>query len=287
MRDLFDFTPKRQIYAVFGNPIAHSQSPRIHRLFAKQCGIELEYHAIQVDLGGFEQAVSGFQANGGNGLNVTVPFKLNAWRLADQLTARAKTAESVNTLIFDDTVRGDNTDGVGLIKDIEVNLQQSFENRKVLILGAGGAVRGVLAPVLERNPELLVVANRTKSKAHALVEKFGGAGNVQSAGLDELDSNACDIIINATSTGLYGEHPAISPNVFQGVSFVYDMMYGNRPTAFMDWAAENRVERIFDGLGMLVEQAAESFRVWHGVMPETVQVTRMIRERLNSTKPHD
>ena len=281
MNDLFDFTPKRQLYAVFGNPIAHSQSPLVHSLFAKQVGIDLEYRAIQVDIGGFEQAVSGFQANGGNGLNVTVPFKLNAWKIADELTDRAQLAGAVNTLFFqDNSIKGDNTDGAGLVKDIELNLNVALTESKILVIGAGGAVRGVLAPMLEKQPESITISNRTKGKADALVEMFAEYGTVSSTTLEQANLDRYDIVINATSTGIHGEVPSVSPQVFRGVSLVYDMMYGKNPTKFMQWAGQNSGAQISDGLGMLIEQAAESFKIWHGVMPQTSAVIGAVRSKL-------
>ena len=281
MNDLFDFTPKRQLYAVFGNPIAHSQSPLVHSLFAKQVGIDLEYRAIQVDIGGFEQAVSGFQANGGNGLNVTVPFKLNAWKIADELTDRAQLAGAVNTLFFQDNrIKGDNTDGAGLVKDIELNLNATLSDSKILVIGAGGAVRGVLAPMLEKQPESITISNRTKGKADALVEMFADYGTVSSTTLEQANLDRYDIVINATSTGIHGEVPSVSPQVFRGVSLVYDMMYGKNPTKFMQWAGQNSGAQISDGLGMLIEQAAESFKIWHGVMPQTSAVIGAVRRKL-------
>ena len=281
MNDLFDFTPKRQLYAVFGNPIAHSQSPLVHSLFAKQVGIDLEYRAIQVDIGGFEQAVSGFQANGGNGLNVTVPFKLNAWKIADELTDRAQLAGAVNTLFFqDNSIKGDNTDGAGLVKDIELNLNVALTESKILVIGAGGAVRGVLAPMLEKQPESITISNRTKGKADALVEMFADYGTVSSTTLEQANLDRYDIVINATSTGIHGEVPSVSPQVFRGVSLVYDMMYGKNPTKFMQWAGQNSGAQISDGLGMLIEQAAESFKIWHGVMPQTSAVIGAVRSKL-------
>ncbi len=280
MTDLFDFTPKRQLYAVFGSPIAHSKSPLVHRLFADEFGINLDYRAVHVDIGGFEQAVSGFQANGGNGLNITVPFKLNAWKLADNLTDRARVAGAVNTLTFDSAVNGDNTDGAGLVKDIESNLGVHLRDQKILIVGAGGAVRGILLPVLERNPGAITIANRTKANADALVEEFANYGNIRALALDEAHSNSYDIVINGTSTGIHGELPEISAQVFANVGLVYDMMYGKFPSKFMQWASQQGVEHVSDGLGMLVEQAAESFNIWHGVMPNTAPVIEAVKSQL-------
>ncbi len=280
MSDLFDFAPKRQLYAVFGNPISHSKSPLVHSLFAKEFGINLVYDAVHVEVGGFEQAVSGFHANGGNGLNVTVPFKLNAWKLADELSERAKLAGAVNTLSLESIVKGDNTDGAGLVRDIETNLAVTFENTNVLIVGAGGAVRGILSPVLEQEPNQIVIANRTKDKAVALAEIFSSYGNIQASALHEAGSMSFDIIINATSTGIHGELPEISPRIFNNAHLVYDLMYGKDPTPFMNWADKNGVEQVSDGLGMLVEQAAESFRIWHDAVPTTARVIEQVRKSM-------
>lgn len=280
MSDIFDFTPKRQLYAVFGNPISHSKSPLVHSLFAKECGIDLEYRAEHVEVGGFEQAVSGFQANGGNGLNVTVPFKINAWKLADHLTERANLAGAVNTLTLGQTINGDNTDGPGLVTDIESNLGIGLDRKLILIIGAGGAVRGILYPILERQPNLIVIANRTKEKATLLADTFAKYGDIRSAALDQADSVSYDIVINATSTGIHDELPGVSPRVFQGAKLAYDLMYGKNPTRFIQWADENGAEKISDGLGMLVEQAAESFEVWQGVRPQTIPVISAVREQM-------
>ncbi len=280
MRDLFDFGPKRQLYAVFGNPISHSKSPLVHHLFGREFDIDLEYRAIHVDIGGFEQAVSGFQANGGRGLNVTVPFKTNAWKLADELTDRAQLAGAVNTLSIGEIIAGDNTDGAGLVKDIESNLSFLFTDANILIIGAGGAVRGILSPILERKPKLITIANRTKGKADALAREFAELGNVRSIALDATMLGTYEMIINATSTGIHGELPPVSPQVFQDVKLVYDLAYASQPTPFLELAREHGVRQIADGLGMLVEQAAESFRIWHGVTPQTVSVIQAVREQL-------
>lgn len=280
MSDLFDFTPKRQLYAVFGNPISHSKSPLVHSLFAKQCGIDLEYRAEHVEVGGFEQAVSGFQANGGSGLNITVPFKINAWKLADSLTERAELAGAVNTLTLGDTIGGDNTDGTGLVNDIENNLGIALKRKSILIVGAGGAVRGILFPMLERQPDLVAIANRTREKAALLADQFARHGNIRASGLDQAESEDYDIVINATSTGIGQELPGISPQVFKGARLAYDLMYGRTPTRFMEWAHENGVENTSDGLGMLVEQAAGSFEVWHGVTPQTASVISAVRKQM-------
>ena len=280
MSDIFDFKPKRQLYAVFGNPISHSKSPLVHSLFAKQFDIDLEYRAVHVEIGGFEQAVSGFEANGGQGLNVTVPFKLNAWKFADVLSDRAKLAGAVNTLSLGKTAKGDNTDGIGLVTDIKTRLGVDIRDACVLMIGAGGAVRGVLGPMLAEQPEQVFVANRTKDKAVALADVFAQCGNIIGGGLDEIRGRTYDIVINATSSELTGSLPEIPSGVFQGAQLAYNMMYAARPTQFQLLAIEHGVTKTTDGLGMLVEQAAESFFLWHGKKPETTSVIDAVRKAL-------
>lgn len=280
MTDLFDFKPKKRLYAVFGNPISHSKSPLVHRLFAKQFGINLEYRAVQIDVGGFEQAVSAFQAGGGRGINVTIPFKFNAYRLVDRLSERAGTAGAVNTIIFDEVMSGDNTDGIGLVTDIETNCGVKIEGRNILIVGAGGATRGILGPMLDRNPLATTVANRTKDKAMQLAVEFSRFGEISGCGLDEVSGRSHDIVINATSTELTGALPAVSPRIFENAELAYDLMYGAERTLFMKWGRGNGARMISDGLGMLVEQAAESFLIWHGQKPETGSVIETVRQKL-------
>jgi shikimate dehydrogenase len=277
--DPFDFErPKR--YAVMGNPVAHSKSPAIHAQFAHQLRQRIEYTAIQVDPGGLAQAVAQFRANGGHGLNITVPFKLDAFRLADQLSDRARLAEAVNTLRFepDGTVFGDNTDGAGLVHDIEINLGVALRDKAILILGAGGAVRGVLDPVLHHHPRLVVLANRTVSRAKDLVRTFSAHGKIEASSFEDLRGRHFDIVINGTSASLKGEVPPLPETIFTRGALAYDMMYGDRPTPFMEWAELHGAGRVVDGLGMLVEQAAESYFIWHGVRPETKSLIAALRK---------
>ncbi len=263
-------------YAVFGNPIAHSKSPLIHAEFARQTGQDLVYEARLAPLDGFVAAVEAFRAEGGKGANVTVPFKGEAFRYATALTERARLAEAVNTLRFDeDGVLGDNTDGVGLVRDLTRNLGQAIGGRRVLLLGAGGAARGVLGPLLAEAPARLVIANRTADRARALAERFSGFGPVEGGGYEALAGLAFDVVINATSTGLSDELPPLPPTVFAPGALAYDMMYG-RATPFMAFA-EQRGARVSDGLGMLVEQAAESFWLWRGIRPDTAPVIALLR----------
>lgn len=282
MSDPFDFDTRPPLYAVMGNPVAHSRSPRIHGLFGEQCGIRLDYRAIQVDPGGFPQAVSNFQGSGGRGLNVTVPFKVEAWKLAERVSERAAEAAAVNTLRFEHGGQrfGDNTDGIGLVRDLTVNLGCALEGRRLLVVGAGGAVRGVLGPVLDLAPAAVVIANRTVDRAGELAARFAGRGEVAGCGFEELGGERFDVVINATSASLEGSVPALPAGVAAGCGLAYDMVYAARPTPFMRWAAEHGAAATADGLGMLVEQAAESFEIWHGVHPDTAPVIAALRAEL-------
>ncbi|HJV88113.1 MAG TPA: shikimate dehydrogenase [Noviherbaspirillum sp.] len=272
-------TPDR--YTVIGNPIAHSKSPEIHARFAAQTGQNLVYERILAPLDGFERTVQDLIREGVRGSNVTVPFKLEAYALADSLTERAKAAGAVNTLSFENgAITGDNTDGIGLVNDIVRNAGVVLAGRKVLLLGAGGAVRGVLLPILEQHPAELVIANRTVEKADELAAQFAGHGSVSSSGFASL-KQPFDIIINGTSASLADDLPPLDPAIFGNASFAYDMMYGKAPTVFMRFAQKHGA-RARDGLGMLVEQAAESFRIWRGVLPDTAPVYADLRAKLQA-----
>jgi len=278
MSDPFDFE-KVDRYAVMGNPVAHSKSPRIHALFAHQFRHKIEYTAIQVDAGGFPQAVDQFRAGGGKGLNVTVPFKQEAFRLAEQLSDRARIAQAVNTLRFEPDGRlfGDNTDGAGLVHDLEKNLRISIRDKRILILGAGGAVRGVLQPLLHRNPALIVIANRTVPTARELAGEFGQYGKVEAASFEALKGKHFDLVINGTAASLKGEIPPLPDNLFTTRGLAYDMMYGEPARPFLGWADTHGAADAVDGLGMLVEQAAESYLIWRGVRPDTRSVIEKLR----------
>ena len=255
-------------YAVFGNPIAHSKSPQIHQWFAQQTGQQISYEKQRVELGDFNRAADAFFAEGGKGLNITVPFKEEAYQYADDLTERARLAGAVNTLaLTEQGVLGDNTDGAGMVNDITQRLVWQIHNRNVLMVGAGGAVRGVLLPLLNERPALLTIVNRTVSKAEALRDQFSPYGNIVAKGFDQLADQSFDLIINGTSTGLSGELPPIPASIFTKHSCVYDMVYADNNTPFLQWAADNSVLNIADGLGMLVGQAAESFYLWRAVRP--------------------
>jgi shikimate dehydrogenase len=266
-------------YAVMGNPIAHSKSPCIHTLFATQTGQTLEYTAILVEPGNFANAVAKFQSQGGKGLNITVPFKQEAWALASKRSDRAERAGAVNTLVLDESGKhfGDNTDGAGLVRDLTHNQSATFTGKRLLLVGAGGAARGVIEPLLNEKPALLVIANRTPEKAVTLARSFCDLGRTEGSGLDELEGQGFDIIINATAASLTGDVPALPASVVTKESWCYDMMYADQPTAFMNWADERGAHKVMDGLGMLVEQAAESFYLWRGVRPDTALVINELR----------
>jgi shikimate dehydrogenase len=262
-------------YAVVGNPIAHSKSPRIHGLFAAESGQDLRYEALLATLDGFVATVRGFIAAGGRGMNVTVPFKEEAFRLADTLTPRARAAGAVNTLAFrDGRIEGDNTDGAGLVRDITGNLGCALAGRRVLLLGAGGAARGCVLPLLGEAPARLLVANRTADKARALAREFDAG--VKGCGFEDLPGQAFDVVINATSAGLSGAALPLPSGLFAPGALAYDMVYGKQ-TPFLTLAAAAGA-RCADGLGMLVEQAAEAFFVWRGLRPATSPVLAALRQ---------
>jgi len=269
-------------YAVFGNPIKHSKSPQIHTLFAKQTNQALTYTAELAEPTAFNQAVTDFIQDNGKGLNITVPFKEDAWTCATQRSERAQRAGAVNTLKVqtDGTLYGDTTDGIGLVRDLLQNHQINLTDQTILIIGAGGAVRGVLEAILEQQPASLLIANRTKQKALQLADIFSDLGHIRGCGLDEISNLNFDIIINGTSASLKGDLPPLPTSIFKKNSCSYDMMYAAAATPFMQWSTENGAAKVFDGLGMLIEQAAESFFIWRGVKPETTSVIQQIRQQL-------
>ncbi len=266
-------------YGVIGNPISHSKSPQIHTLFAQQTGQDISYEAIFSETDKFADTIKEFQNTGGKGMNVTVPFKQEAHELADTLSDRARLAGAVNTLSFneDGTISGDNTDGAGMVEDIKTNLGVEFANKKVLILGAGGAVRGILLPVINESPANITIANRTVSKAVDLATTFANETSIHACGFDELEEQKFDIIINGTSAGLGGEMPLIPNSIIASNCCCYDMVYSNEPTTFVNWARKNGATIAADGLGMLVGQAAESFFIWRKIRPDTKPVMATLR----------
>lgn len=274
-------------YAVFGNPIKHSKSPQIHRLFAAQTQQDLNYEKQLVELEGFESAAQAFFQGAGCGLNITVPFKTQAYEYADQLNQRARQAGAVNTLIKQDDGRvvGDNTDGVGMLRDITANLAWQVEAKSVLVLGAGGAVRGILGPLLLHKPKVVVIANRTVEKAVQLAMGFKKEAEkagckIIACGFSDLNDSQFDLLINGTAASLAGDLPPLPDSLLSRDAACYDMMYGAEPTVFMQWAQQHGAVAVADGLGMLVEQAAESFYLWRGVRPDTKAVIEQLRAEL-------
>ncbi len=270
-------------YAVFGDPVAHSWSPRIHAAFAEQTGEQLRYDAIQVPAAAFDAAVAGFFAEGGAGLNITLPHKQSAFRLARTAADAAAAAGAANTLWQDAAgdIACDNTDGRGLVRDLVHNHRVDLRGRSVLLLGAGGAARSVLGSLLEEGVGRLHIANRTAARAQELQARFAGLADVTAGGLDALASEApFDVVISAMSAGLHGALPDLPAGLLARGACCYDMIYAAEPTAFQYWANGAGADRALDGLGMLVEQAAESFLIWRGVRPETRPVIRMLRQRL-------
>ena len=265
-------------YAVIGNPVAHSKSPWIHARFARQTGEDIDYRALAAPLEGFARVVHEFRSAGGKGANVTLPFKQEAFRLAGTLSERARAARAVNTLLLEeDEIRGDNTDGIGIVRDLLVNAGFMLAGSRVLLMGAGGAAQGVLLPLLEAAPAALVIANRTVDKARALAARFPG---VAASAYPQLAGERFDLVINATSAGLNDALPdalpPLPPALFRAGALAYEMVYG-RDTAFMRYARREGAARVVDGLGMLVEQAAESFFLWRGVRPATQPVLAALR----------
>lgn len=272
-------------YAVIGNPINHSKSPQIHQMFSQQTEDDIMYEALLSPIDEFKETVEAFRKGGGMGLNVTVPFKQEAWKLADELSDYAKRAGAVNTLVFrqDGTIYGTNTDGIGLVRDLVENHQSLLQGKRILVLGAGGAVRGVLQPLLMQLPSQIFIANRTPERATELANDMqdirencelsgGGFNDIINHGKGEYD-----LIINGTAASLQGIMPPIPKSCLAAGVHCYDMMYGGRPTAFEFWCEDNGAAKVMNGLGMLVEQAAESFSIWRGKMPATKPVLEALQ----------
>jgi shikimate dehydrogenase len=269
------------LYAVFGHPIGHSQSPRIHSLFAEQTGQDLKYEARDVDLPQFEAAVRAFLgAEGGRGLNCTLPLKEAAWRLADSLSDRARRAQAVNTLALrpDGSLFGDNTDGAGLLRDLMHRLGVIVRNGRILVVGAGGAARGILAPLLGESPTAVVIANRTVERARTLAGDFSDRGSVLAVSFDELPGRHFDLVINASAASLSGDLPPLPEDLLAPGACCYDLAYGTEPTPFLRWGQARGARISADGLGMLVEQAAEAFELWRGVRPDSRSVIERLSE---------
>lgn len=266
-------------YGVMGYPVSHSRSPVIHRLFAIQTGQELQYELLQVAPEKLETAVRQFQRTGGKGLNITVPHKSAVVKLCDQVSERAATAGAVNTLSFrEGEIRGDNTDGIGLLRDLAINQGLAIEGARILVLGAGGATRGIVGPLLEMQPSLLRIANRTIDKAENIAEDFSHVGPVSACRFDLVPvTEGYDLVINATSAGVKGEAPPYPAAAISPETFCYDLSYGLTPTPFSEWARKQGAAKSVMGWGMLVEQAAESFHIWRGVRPDTALVLKQMK----------
>lgn len=266
-------------YAVVGNPVAHSKSPLIHEAFARATGQAMTYERLLAPIGGFADVVAQFAREGGRGLNVTVPFKLDAFAVAHTASERAQAAGACNTLRREgDGWYADNTDGAGIVRDLTANLAVTLADRDILLLGAGGAARGVLLPLFAQGPRSVTLANRTLAKAEALVERFAARGPLAAVPLAALAGRTFDVVINATSAGLAQDVTLPWPaGLFRPQAFAYDMIYSDQPTPFVRWAQAQGAARTADGLGMLVEQAAESFFLWRGVRPDTRPVFALLR----------
>lgn len=269
-------------YSVFGNPVKHSRSPWIHARFARQTGQQLGYTAEEIPLDGFDSRVKSFFASGGKGLNITVPFKENAWALTEVRSAAAQLAGAVNTLYLNSEGRllGDNTDGTGMLRDIVSNHGGNIAGKHMLIVGAGGAVRGVLPRLLAEKPASIRIVNRTISRAQTLVDLFSSTGQLQALEFDQLQGISFDLIINGTSAGLAGELLPLPGSIISPETWCYDMIYGRGDTLFQRWAKNHGALKALNGVGMLVEQAAESFYLWRGVRPETASVIAALRAEL-------
>lgn len=272
------FPPER--YALMGFPVRHSWSPFIHGMFARQTGQNMQYRLAEVPPDEFRAAVTQYFADGGRGLNVTVPHKQAAAQLVQELTPRAARARAVNTILPKGNTKellGDNTDGVGLVADLRDNLGLKLAGMRILILGAGGATRGVLGPLLERRPVSVSIANRTVEKAAELAAEFGALGTLHASGFDDVEGTGYDLVINATSASLQGDVPSVPAGVIGPRTIAYDMAYARAQTPFTSWALAHGAAAAHRGWGMLVEQAAEAFNVWRGVRPETKHVLELLQ----------
>jgi shikimate dehydrogenase len=270
-------------YAVVGCPIAHSRSPEIHAMFAKATHQAISYERLEGPLDGFEEFALGLRDAGYLGLNVTIPFKLDASKMADALSARARLAGAVNTLKFEgDRILGDNTDGIGFVRDVTHRLHFKVPQSAILVLGAGGGVRGLIASLLEEKPKWIAVANRSHGRAQELADEFG----VEAIRLDEIPAEHFDLIVNGTSSSLNHDAPPIDPETFEDCNLAYDLVYAPEPTPFMQLAQRGGAHQVADGLGMLIEQAAESFLYWRGVRPDTAPVYRELRRILDQSRSH-
>lgn len=270
-------------YAVMGDPISHSLSPQIHSLFAQQTDQALQYEAQRVESMHFITEVQHFGDNGGKGLNITLPLKELAWEWVPQCSERAELARAVNTIIFktNGEIVGDNTDGIGLVRDLQQNLHINLTDKRILIIGAGGATRGILPSLIDTKPQTLHIANRTPEKAQQIADDFSQLYTINTSGLgDDLQQQQFDVVINASAASLADNIPNVPETIFAENSVCYDLCYGAKAQPFLQWANQHGAAQCHDGLGMLVEQAAESFYLWRGVRPDSQQVLNQIRKNL-------
>jgi len=267
-------------YAVIGNPISHSKSPLIHTEFAKQTEQALDYITREIPLNDLTAGLKQLQEEGFKGINITVPFKEQAWQIVSDKSDHATRAGAINTIVFNDdgSLYGDNTDGIGLCRDLVDNHHITLQGKRILLLGAGGAARGVIEPLLSYQPSELFIANRTASKAKDLSALFADFGTVQGGGFNDLKGRF-DVIINATAASLKGEVPPLPDDILNSNASCYDMMYSTTDTAFVTWAKQHGAAKTIDGLGMLIEQAAEAFHLWRGIKPDTKTITQLIRKQ--------
>ena len=274
-------------YAVIGNPIKHSKSPEIHLLFADQTSEIISYEKILADENNFSQTATEFFSNGGKGLNVTVPFKNDACEFVDELTDYAKHASAVNTIYIGENNKliGANTDGIGLLRDLKKSLRIQIENKKILIIGAGGATQGIIEPLLNEQPDQLLIANRTVSKADVIAEQFITFGEVKSCALKEIPKQNFDLVLHATSAGLQGNNVELPTEIIGSNTCCYDLLYSDQDTPFMQWAKQHKAGKVIDGFGMLLEQAAEAFYLWRGKRPDTAMAHHYFRPE-TVQKPH-
>ena len=281
MAAAFHIDPEHDTYGVMGHPVSHSQSPTIHAAFAIQTGEDLVYQAIPVEPGDFTATVASFQAAGGKGLNITLPFKREAWELVEEASQAANQAQAVNTLWFNSAGRrvGDNTDGIGLVRDLISNRGWCVQGEDILIMGAGGAVHGILGPILAAGPASVVIVNRTVSRAESLASRFSDQSVVHACGYDDISGQHFTLIINGTSASLQGETPPLPDGVLTSSTRCYDLAYHSEPTVFLHWCIAQGAATVADGLGMLAEQAAESFFRWRGVRPDTGPVIDQLRSK--------
>ena len=274
----------KEQYGVIGDPVSHSQSPAIHNLFASQLNQTINYKTFHVIQDELKQFIAEYKNKGGKGLNVTLPHKTAVMEYADEVSSRAAQAGAVNTLLFDENkIIGDNTDGIGLISDLENNFHQNIKNKHILIIGAGGASRGIISPLMEKKPSSLTIANRTSSRANQLVSRFQQYLNIDACGIDALDpNNSYDIIINATSAGITSTSIDFPCFIINENSVCYDLSYHLKPTPFMKWSMDNNAYCAIQGWGMLIEQAAESYSLWRHIKPDTSSILKQLKINASS-----